>query len=401
MSRKEEILKELYPEDLLNLSLKLTEGEAEVLYNIRQALEKHLAPVIDEYYEKAEFPFDEFYAYIRDANPLADERLSTPDNPYTLSRFYSLFLAYELGRFDNSIATFQGVHSGLGYYSFLLGGSDEQVERWIPKLRTFELQTCFALTEPDHGSDIARGVETTARREGNKWILNGEKKWIGGASSADLIPVYAVDEESKEIKCFIVEQGAPGLKIEDIQQKTGLRMVQNGHIYLENVEVLEENRLQRINGFKDVARVLYETRGGVANQAAGTQAGIFHAAKKYTSERVQFGKTIDSYQLIQEKLARILANLTSSLTFSVSLAERQIAGDANEVTASLAKFQNSKLLRESAQLGREVCGGNGILLENKVARFLADSEVIYTYEGTHEVNALVVGRAITGKQAFV
>ncbi len=273
--------------------------------------------------------------------------------------------------------------------------------RWLPKLQNFELQTCFALTEPEHGSDTAAGLATTARREGDKWIINGEKRWIGGASSADLIPVYARDLEDNKVKCFIVEKGQKGLSVDDIDDKIALRIVQNGNIHLDNVEVLESNRLQNINGFKDVAKILYATRAGVAYAGAGMMAGSLAAALEYTTTRVQFGKPIASFQLVQEKLARMQGNAVTALALSARIAELQERGEYSEINASLAKMNNSLRLRETAALGREVCGGNGITLERNVARFFCDAEAIYSYEGTHEMNSLIMGRKLTGISAFV
>lgn len=402
MSTKKEKLAALFPEDLYFFSDSLTEDEVDVLTELNDSLEKHLRPVLSEYTEKAKFPFEAFKKVTDEVKFLDDDRLYANDEKKEMyTQYYFLFLYYLLSRFDTSIATFTGVHAGLGYFSFLFGASEEQKQEWLPKLRNFELQTCFALTEPEHGSDIAGGLSTTATRDGDKWILNGEKKWIGGASSADLIPIYARDTEDKKIKCFIVKKGQEGLNVEDIAYKNALRMVNNGHIYLDNVEVAEADRLPHINGFKDVARILYATRALVGSLATGLAAGSFRAALKYTSERDQFGKKLTEFQLIQEKLTRMQANVTANLGMIHQLAVLQSEGKYDEVRSSVAKLQASLLARETASLGREICGGNGIVYTYDVARFFQDAEAIYTYEGTHEVNALVIGRAITGKGAFI
>lgn len=402
MTTKKEKLAALFPEDLYMFSDSLTDGEVEVLVELKESLEKHLRPVITEHTEKAKFPFEAYKKVTDEVKFLDDDRLyPDPNDKDMQSQFYFVFLYYLLARFDTSIATFTGVHGGLGYFSLLFGGSEEQKKEWLPKLRTFELQTCFALTEPEHGSDIAGGLSTTATRDGDKWILNGEKRWIGGASSADIIPVYARDTEDKQIKCFVVKKGQEGLEIEDIQHKNSLRMVNNGHIYLKDVEVLEADRLPKINSFKDVAKILYATRALVGSLATGLAAGSYEAALKYTSNRTQFGKKLTEFQLIQEKLTRMQANVTANLGMIHQLAVLQSEGKYDEVRSSVAKLQTSLLSRQTVALGREVCGGNGIVLDYDVARFFQDAEAIYTYEGTHEVNALVIGRAITGKAAFV
>ncbi|MBG9980524.1 acyl-CoA dehydrogenase family protein [Facklamia sp. DSM 111018] len=398
---KEQIVRELYPEDVYRYADKLTQGEAEVLYEVRQIIEKEIRPVINEYWEKAEFPFEAFYK-LADAGIMNSPKLfEGRDDKLKASQIYNAFLYYELASFDTSIATFYTVHGGLGYNTILLGGSEEQIEEFGTKVRNFEWQTCFALTEPDHGSDIAGGLATTAERKGDKWILNGEKRWIGGADSADIVPVFARDVEDGKIKCFIVRKGAPGYKADPVQQKISLRCVQNGHITMENVEVPDVDRLPNINGFKDVARILIHTRADVAHIATGVTGGAYKAALKYTTERDQFDRKVAGFQLVQEKLSRMLANTTTAISFSVRIAELMEAGEYEMFNSSLAKMSNSLRMRETVALARETCGGNGITLETDVARFFADAEAVYTYEGSHEVNALIVGREITGMGAFV
>lgn len=403
MSNKVERLKVLFPEDKYLFSTKLSESEIEVLEELDKALEKHLTPVLTQHTENATFPFDEFYKVVEEVKFLSDPRLYSENDSlrYVPSQYYFTYLFHLLSRFDTSIATFAGVHAGLGYYSILIGGSEEQKSDWLPKLQSFELQTCFALTEPEHGSDVAGGLATTVRKEGNQWIINGEKRWIGGAGTADIIPVYARDEADGKIKCFIVKKNQKGLKVDKIENKNALRMVQNGHIYLTNVVVDDDNRLPNINGFKDVAKILYATRSMVAVIATGLTVGAYRSALDYTSSRYQFGKKLTQFQLIQEKLSRMLGNITSQMAVNAQIAELQTAGEYDEVRSSIAKMQNSLLMRNSVALAREMCGGNGIIYENNVARFFQDAEAIYTYEGTHEINALVIGRSITGDTAFI
>ncbi|MCI8457484.1 MAG: glutaryl-CoA dehydrogenase, partial [Mammaliicoccus sciuri] len=280
-------------------------------------------------------------------------------------------------------------------------GSKEQIAYYIPKLQSHELRTCFALTEPEHGSDVAGGLETTAKREGDKWILNGEKKWIGGANLADVIPVYAVDVETGKPKGFIIRPEQVGVDIEVIENKIALRIIPNTIIKLDNVEVEEDQRLQNINGFKDIAKVLYSTRAGVAYMATGALAGALRATLDYVTKRKQFGKEISKYQLIQEKLAMMQGNLAHSMSICAQLARMQENGEYDEVATSTAKMMNSLRLRESVAMGRGITGGNGILAEYDIARFFSDAEAVYTYEGTHEINALLIGRALTGDSAFI
>lgn len=402
MSKKLDTLKELYPEDLFGFTHKLTEGEVEVLAELREALEKHLEPIIAENWNKADFPFDAFYKVVEDVHIMNDPRLfEGRDKKYKTSEFYIMALYLELARFDASIATFFTVHGGLGFNTVLIGGDERQIEEFAPKIASFEWQTCFALTEPDHGSDIAGGLATTAERKGDEWILNGEKRWIGGSDTADIIPVFARDVEDNQIKCFMVRKGAEGYEANPIPDKVSLRPIRNGHISIKNVKVPESDRLQNINSFKDVARILVYTRADVAHIAMGMTAGAFNAALKYTTNREQFGKPVAGYQLVQEKLARMQSNVVTTLAYSTRIAEMQAEGNAKMLNSSLAKMTNALHMRETVALAREVCGGNGITLGSKVARFFADAEAIYTYEGSHEINALIVGRSITGLGAFV
>ena len=391
-----------YPEDLLKYSSKLTAGEKKVLAHLREELEGKVRSLLIDATENAYLPKDiimDVFKTVRimDHPDLFEGR----DNPWRTSEIFNAFLYLELARFDPSVATFYTVHGGLGYNTVLIGGNDEQIERFATKFRTFEWQTCFGLTEPDHGSDIAGGLSTTAERRGDTWVLNGEKRWIGGAKTADYIPVFARDVETKKIKCFMVKQDAPGLEVEDIQHKISLRIVNNGHITMKGVEVPETDRLENINGYGDVAKIFVHTRTDVAHIAMGTAAGAFNAALKLTTTREQFGRKLAGFQLVQDKLSTMQANVVAAIGYSVRVAELQEAGEEKMLYSSLAKVHNSKRMRETVALAREVCGGNGITLESDVARFFVDAESIYTYEGTHEINSLLVGREITGESAFI
>lgn len=401
MPTKLEMLKELFPEDILNISKDLTEGEVKFLKQLNDLLEEKYRPTINEHWVNATVPedfFDDMGKLNYFQNPLLFEGR---EGAKTTSQLFQFFLSYVVARFDVSLVTLLGVHQGLGHNSFLFGGSKEQIEYYIPKLQSHELRTCFALTEPEHGSDVAGGLETTAKRVGDKWILNGEKKWIGGANLADVMPLYAVDVETGKPKGFIVKPEQKGVDIKVIENKIALRIIPNTIIKLENVEVEEDQRLQNINGFKDIARILYSTRAGVAYMATGAMAGALRATLDYVTERKQFGKEISKYQLIQEKLAMMQGNLSHSMAICVQLARMQEHGEYDEVATSTAKMMNSLRLRESVAMGRGITGGNGILAEYDIARFFSDAEAIYTYEGTHEINALVIGRALTGDSAFI
>ena len=392
----------MYTEDVFKYSSKLSDGEKKVLAHLREQLEEKIRPHLIDATENAYLPRDvilDVFSTVRimDHPDLFEGR----DNKWRTSEIYNAFLYLELARFDPSVATFFTVHGGLGYNTVLIGGSEEQIERFGSKFKTFEWQTCFGLTEPDHGSDIAGGLATTAERRGDKWIINGEKRWIGGAKTADYIPIFARDVETKEIKCFMVKGGSEGLEVEDIKHKISLRIVNNGHITLNDVEVPETDRLENINGYGDVAKIFVHTRTDVAHIAMGTAAGAFNAALALTTTREQFGRPVASYQLVQDKLSTMQANVVAAIGYSVRVAELQEAGEEQMMYSSMAKVHNAKRMRETVALAREDCGGNGITLESDVARFFVDAESIYTYEGTHEINSLLIGRQLTGKSAFV
>ncbi len=308
---------------------------------------------------------------------------------------------YELAKGDGSVSTFYGVQSGLAMSSIGLLGSDEQRERWLPGLATLDLIGAFGLTEPNVGSNAA-GIQTTAYLDGDEYVLNGAKRWIGNASISDVLIIWARDEEGA-LGAFIIEgakDSVPGLAIEDIPNKIGKRAILNGDIKLEDVRVPAANRLEKVRSFRDTAKVLMIGRTGVAWEAAGAAAGAFELALKYTKEREQFGKPIASYQLVQQKLVEMATEITAMQLMCFQMAQLTGSRQIDEGTASMAKYHNAKKARYVTQLAREVMGGNGLLADNHVARLMTDAEVIYTYEGTNEINMLLVGRSLTGINAI-
>ncbi|MGO1769061.1 MAG: acyl-CoA dehydrogenase family protein [Microbacterium sp.] len=384
--------------DRLGFAQRHLSGEARaVLAGMVEALEEHVRPLLEDAWERAIMP-EEVIGTLAPLNLMEPDGVS-PDEAD--SSMYSGFRNYLLARLDVSVATMYNGQSGLFRAAIRHGSSPEQAEAWDPLVRRFEMRGVFALTEPEHGSDVAGGMATTARREGDGWVLDGAKRWIGGAPSADVIAVFARDEEDGAVKCFLVDREAPGVDLEVIRGKVSLRPVQNAHITLADVRVGEDRRLQNVNSWRDVTGLLRRMRSDVAFIAAGLAAGALRAAIAYTRERRQFGRPISSFQLVQEKLARMLGNATSSLALATELAACQDAGTWNDENAALAKMVTAERARENAALAREVMGGNGILLENDAARFFADAEAVYSYEGTHEINALIVGRSLTGESAFL
>jgi glutaryl-CoA dehydrogenase len=378
----------------------LTEEERRVLGQLRSFLDREAQPLLAEYWERGEFPQQL-------AQPLVDLDLMEPaeltgagPDRSPARGIYQGFRIFELARTDASLATWYTAQAGLFRTAIRVGASPEQQAEWMPKVIDFSLKGVFSLTEPESGSDIAGGLSCTARREGDSWVLDGAKRWIGGAATADVLAVFARDVADGQVKAFLVDRQADGVTLEKIHGKTSLRMMQNAHITLEGVRVPESMRLHNVNSFRDVAAMLRAMRSDVAWIATGIQAGAFEAALRYVTERRQFGRSLGSFQLVQEKLARMLGNLTSSLSLVVRLTEQQSKGIYRDQDSALAKMQTSLLMRETVALAREVVGGNGITLASDVARFHADAEAVYSYEGTHEINALIVGRALTGESAF-
>jgi glutaryl-CoA dehydrogenase len=383
--------------DFYDLRTLLSDEDRALVDRVREFMEERVAPIINRCWTRAEFPFELVGPWAElGLGGLAYEGYGCPGASFLLEGLATM----EIARVDSSWATFHGVHSGLAMGSVYLAGSEEQKERWLPAMARFEKIGAFGLTEPEVGSGAARGLTTTARRDGDEWVLDGGKKWIGNAPFADVTVVWARDVEDEQVKGFLVEKGTPGVSVETMKDKIALRVVQNGLISLDGARVPESHRLQEAKSFRVTADVLRMTRAGVAWQAVGCALGAYELALAYAGRREQFGRPIASFQLIQDLLVRMLGNVTASQCLLVRLSQLQDAGMLEDQHASLAKAFCTVRMRETVGWAREVLGGNGILLEESVGRFVADAEAIYSYEGTREMNTLIVGRAITGHSAF-
>jgi alkylation response protein AidB-like acyl-CoA dehydrogenase len=384
--------------DFYDLEALLDDDDRALLHRVRTFMDEQVEPVINEWWTRGKFPMDLIPGLAELG--IAGTQYSGYGCPGR-SPLTDGMISMELSRGDPSISTFMGVHGGLAMGSIYLCGSEEQKERWLPAMARMELIGAFGLTEPEHGSDIARGVRTTARREGDSWVLDGQKKWIGNASFADLIIIWAKDVETDRVLGFVVEKDSPGFTTVDLEDKIALRAVQNALITLDGVRVPEENRLQEARSFRETANVLRMTRAGVAWSAVGCSRGAYEHALRYAMNRRQFEKPIIEFQLVQDLLVRMLGNITASAAMCARLSQLQGENRMADEHASMAKAFCTVRMRETVGWARELMGGNGILLENHVGRYVADAEAIYSYEGTREVNTLIVGRAVTGTSAIV
>ena len=377
----------------------LTEQEKQYIVTLRAFLDAEVRPIMNDLWMKAEF----FPHHI--VTGLAELGLFGQSFPETQrfpnSATFRGWVALELARVDASVATLVGMQNGLVMGSIAVAGSAEQRAEWLPQFASGKLLGAFALTEPLSGSDTAQGLQTVAKRQGDHWVINGAKRWIGNGSISDVTIIWARDAEDNQVKGFIVPTTTEGYSAKRIENKQALRIVQNADIVLTDVIVPEENRLQGSKSFRETAAVLRLTRAEVAWAAVGNSVGAYEAAVEYAGSRIQFGKPIGSHQLVQELLAKSLANITSSIGVVTRVSDMLDEGTQRDEHSSLAKEFTTSRMRETVAWCRELFGGNGIVMDYGVMKYFADAEAIYSYEGTREMNTLIVGRAITGKAAFV
>lgn len=395
-------LPDLPTADFYSYEALLSQQERDKLAELRAFLAAEVTPCAGEWWNNAEFP-----AHI--LPKLAALELNTPARRGYSNLFAGLVIA-EMTRADTSIATFFLVHHGLFVEALHTFGSPEQQQRLLADASDLRITGAFALTEPGHGSDVAGGMETRARRissatgmpddGGDTWVLNGAKRWIGNGTFCDYMLVWARDEADGGVRGFIVDGTLPGVRRSRIENKTALRTVQNADIVFEDVRIAEADRFAAISSFDDTRELLRGSRISVAWQAVGQQLAAFDVARQYAVERHQFGRPIASFQLIQQQLVTMLGNAVASMGMMVGLARLQDQGMADMPQVALAKSYLSARMRETVALGRSILGGNGILTDYRMARIFSDAEAIYTYEGSFEINTLIVGRAVTGLSAF-
>ena len=382
--------------DFFRIADQLTPQERDYWNRTRHFVDDQVLPVINDYWERAEFP-----------RPLVEKlgKLGIVGDGIEgygcppMSPIATGLIHMELNRGDGSIGTFVGVQAGLAMQSIAMLGSEEQKEQWLPQMAQLNKIGAFALTEPTHGSDSV-ALETTARRDGDTWTINGAKKWIGNGSIADVIVVWARDVADRQVKGFLVEQSTPGYVARKMEGKGSLRSVWQAEIELTDVQVDEVDRLPGANTFKDTGRVLAGTRNAVAWGALGHATAAYEIAAQYCGERTQFGKPLVSFQIVQDKLVKMLAEVCSMQLYCLRLGRLIEEGKLTDTIAAIAKMNNTRKARQVVSEARDLLGGNGILLDFHVIRHMADIEALHTYEGTETIQTLIVGRDITGVGAF-
>ncbi len=382
--------------DYFRIGDQLTSAERDIWRRVRDFVDHEVLPVINDYWERAEFPAP-LVAKLAELRIVGDgiEGYGCP----ALSPIATGLVHMEINRGDGSLGTFLGVQAGLAMRSIALLGTEAQKRRWLPEMAALSKLGAFALTEPLHGSDSV-ALETSARRDGDTWVLNGQKKWIGNGSIADVTVVWARDVADGKVKAFLVEKGAPGYVATRMDRKGSLRAVWQAEIELTDVRVPENDRLPGALSFKDAGRVLAATRNTVAWAALGHATAAYDAAAEYCRQREQFGKPLVAFQIVQQRLVRMLAELCGMQLYCLRLGRLIEEGRLSDTIAALAKMHNTGKARQVILEARDLLGGNGILLDFHVMRHLADMEAIHTYEGTETIQTLIVGRDITGVGAF-
>jgi glutaryl-CoA dehydrogenase len=362
----------------------------------RRFVDQEVLPVINDYWERAELPWP-LITRLAELG-LVGEDIEGYGCP-GMTALASGLVNMELHRGDGSLGTFLGVQSGLAMKAIAMLGSEEQKERWLAPMARLERIGAFALTEPNHGSDSV-ALETTARREGDDFVIDGVKRWIGNATIAAVVVVWARSDDDGQVKGFLVETPTPGYEATVIEGKGAARSIWQADIRLDGVRVPAENALPGARSFKDAGRVLTSTRSSVAWAALGHAVAAYDAALTYTRQRTQFGRPLCSFQIVQDRLVKMLAEVTAMQLYCMQLARLASTGRLSDTMAGLAKMNNTRKARQVIAEARDLLGGNGILLDNHVIRHMSDIEVLHTYEGTETMQTLIVGRDITGVGAF-
>jgi len=380
--------------DLYDIDPLLSDEERMVRQTVREFVDAELLPVIREAWEEGKLP--------KSLVPKIAEMglLGATIQGYGCAGMNSVaygLCMQELERGDSGVRSFASVQSGLVMHPIHAFGSDAQKDKFLPKLQKAELIGCFGLTEPDFGSNPG-GMKTRAVKKGDRWILNGNKMWITNSPFAHLAVVWAKVDDS--VQGVLVERGMKGFETPEIKGKLSLRASDTGEIVLRDCEVPEENRLPKTQGLKSALSCLNQARYGIAWGAVGAAMGCYEEALDYAKQRVQFTKPIAGYQLVQNKLVEMVTEITKAQLLCLQLGRLKDQGKSTFIQVSLAKRNNVYHALEIARAARDILGANGILNEYSSMRHMCNLESVYTYEGTHDIHALIIGEHITGLAAY-
>jgi glutaryl-CoA dehydrogenase len=386
--------------DLLELDALLSEEERLVRDTVRAFVDDKVKPIIEECHREARTPLE----LVPDmgALNLFGASISEYGLPGLGGVAYGLIMQ-ELERGDSGLRSFVSVQSSLVMYPIYAFGSQEQKDRWIPRLATGEAIGCFGLTEPDFGSNPG-GMRTTAKKVGNEWVLNGSKQWITNGTLADVAVVWAKTNDGKEdigIRGFLVEKGTPGFTSSDQHGKFSLRASTTSELGFHDCHIPADNLLPKTTGLKNALMCLNQARYGISWGGVGSALETFNTALQYAKERIQWnGQPIACHQLVQEKLAWMATEISKGQLLNLQLGRLKDNGRLKPFHISMGKRNNVWLARECAKLAREILGANGIVDDYPVIRHMLNIESVYTYEGTHDIHGLIIGEALTGIPAF-
>ena len=380
--------------DLFNVDSLLNEEERMVRDTVRAFVRERVLPVIGEHFEAGTFP-RELIPEVAQLG-LFGMHIHGYGCPGLSAVCYGL-ACQELEFGDSGLRSFVSVQGSLAMFPIFAFGSEEQKQRWLPRMAKGEVIGCFGLTEPDYGSNPS-GMVTTARKEGDSYVLNGTKMWITNGGVADLAVVWA--KLDGDIRGFLVERGAPGFTTSNVTHKLSLRASVTSELHFEECRIPDENILPDVRGLRGPLSCLDEARFGIAWGANGAARACYEAAVDYAKTRVQFGRPIGGFQLTQRKLADMATELVKGELLALQLGRLKDQGLAHPVQVSLAKRNNVRQALNTAREARSVLGANGITLEYPVSRHMNNLESVYTYEGTDDIHTLILGQAITGLSAF-
>ena len=382
--------------DFYSITDLLTDEELLIQQTANDFVKAEFMPLISEHYENGTFPMQ----LIPKLGELGFMGSSLPEESGgagVSNVAYGLIL-HELERGDSGLRSFASVQGSLVMYPIHAYGSDDQKAKWLPGLGAGNLIGCFGLTEPNFGSNPG-GMTTRCKRDGDNWIINGNKMWITNGSLADVALVWARDEEGI-VRGFLLEKGMDGFSSSDIHGKLSLRASVTSELSMDNVRVKDSSRLPNIEGLKGPLSCLTQARYGIAWGMVGAAVDCYNTALNYAKERKQFSKPIAGYQLTQAKLADMVTSITESQLLVYRLGRLKDEGKMTFQQVSMAKRNNCSIARDIAKLSREILGGNGIVGDYSPIRHMANIESVYTYEGTHEMHSLIIGENITGISAY-